>query len=241
LARDLFVVGLMPTRDRHTFVDRSIRMWGRQTYARRQLLIVTDGAVDPAWTNDPFSISILERPAGPSGVSSMAANIRAGIEYLLACPNPPDLIAIWEDDDFYLDDRVERQVSALKNLTAHGQAFTHYYDVQRRAWHLTRHVGRSSNFLTMIRTDWFRKHRYPDGRYPDVSLWQSLHKDEVALETDESRPLGIGIKHGRGPVAGRGHAGMCRTPDPEGYWLSEQVEDQPLLRFYLEARCASRS
>lgn len=100
------VTCVMPTFDRRPFIERAIRNFLRQTYPSLELLILDDGT-DPIGDLVPDDPRI--RYVRLDGRRSIGAKRNLGCEEARG-----ELIAHWDDDDWYPPDRIARQVEALR-------------------------------------------------------------------------------------------------------------------------------
>lgn len=126
----LRVTCIMPTRDRRAFVPGAIRCFLRQDHAARELLILDDGA-------DPVSDLVPDDPRihyvrldGPPRTIGTKRN--------LACAEATaaDVIAHWDDDDWYPPWRLRAQAQAIAaGADICGSSQLYYLDHDRtRAW-----------------------------------------------------------------------------------------------------------
>jgi O-antigen biosynthesis protein len=123
------VACIMPTCDRPELVPRAVRHFQRQSYVRRQLVVVDDGV----------------RPVGPLLPADdrvrylrIAARTPLGTKRNLACDAvDADVIMHWDDDDWMAPSWIDAQVRALVDADAEvtGLDRLHFYaPVERRAW-----------------------------------------------------------------------------------------------------------
>jgi glycosyltransferase involved in cell wall biosynthesis len=97
---------IMPTGGRRAFVGRSLACFARQDYVRRELLIVDDGEspVGDLAATDPRVRYLRLNERLPLGEKrNRACDLARG-----------DLIAHWDDDDWYAPHRLSTQVARLK-------------------------------------------------------------------------------------------------------------------------------
>src|SRR5262245_65271311 len=95
------------TKDRPAWLRKVIRLFQSQTYRKRELLIVADGAsVRDVVPKDDARIRLFEIEAGRNigEKRNFAASIAAG-----------EILAHWDDDDYSAPDRVAIQVEALRS------------------------------------------------------------------------------------------------------------------------------
>jgi glycosyltransferase involved in cell wall biosynthesis len=100
-----FVSCIMPTGGRRAFVRRSIEYFSRQDYRRRELVIVDDGespVADLAANARSVRYLRLEAPLSLGEKRNRACELARG-----------DVIAHWDDDDWYAANRLSRQVARL--------------------------------------------------------------------------------------------------------------------------------
>ena len=94
----------MPTRNRPDFVRQSIAYFQRQDYAARELIIVDDGTDDltPLLPDDERIRYTRTAPCSIGAKRNRACELARG-----------DLIAQWDDDDWYASDRLTIQAEPL--------------------------------------------------------------------------------------------------------------------------------
>jgi glycosyltransferase involved in cell wall biosynthesis len=158
MASAVLVSCIMPTRDRRPFVDRAVRLWQRQDYGERELVVVDTGVGDVADT-----------VASVPGVRYLRARIGLplGAARNLACESARGaIIAHWDDDDWMRPDRLSQQVRALRasNAEVCGLGQLTYIDPARRcAWRYTpaRHDPPwLAGGTLMYRRDTWRRNRF---------------------------------------------------------------------------------
>jgi ADP-heptose:LPS heptosyltransferase/SAM-dependent methyltransferase len=151
----MLVSCIMPTADRRPFVPGAIACFLRQDYAPRELVIVDDGAdaVGDLVPADPRIRYLRTEPGLTLGAKRNRACAEARGE----------VVAHWDDDDWYPPDRLSRQVAALQARgadvcgssrvyyrdAAGGHAWEYVYGASGRPW-----VG--GNTLAYRRTAWER-------------------------------------------------------------------------------------
>ncbi|MFL6256310.1 MAG: glycosyltransferase [Pyrinomonadaceae bacterium] len=99
------VTCIMPTADRRAFIPLALENFRRQDYPNKELVIVDDG--DDA---------IGDLTLGQTGVRYMRLAMRTSIggKRNLACRQPRgQIIAHWDDDDWYAPDRLRYQVAPI--------------------------------------------------------------------------------------------------------------------------------
>jgi len=123
-----FVSCIMPTHNRRRFVPQAIRYFLRQDYGRRELIIVDDGedAVGDLMPDDERIRYVrLKRKRTLGAKRNLACQMSRG-----------ELIAHWDDDDWFAPERLRVQVKELLAADADvcGTRELLYYDLKGRAW-----------------------------------------------------------------------------------------------------------
>lgn len=121
---------IMPTFQRHSFVPLAIKYFLRQTYDSRELIIIDDG---------PDSIEELLPQDERIRYYRIARGMTLGAKRNLACEYARgEIIAHWDDDDWYAPHRLGYQVEVLLTEDAEvcGLSQVLFYDTEGdRAWH----------------------------------------------------------------------------------------------------------
>jgi len=123
----------MPTANRRRFVPQAIRLFQRQDYPNRELVIVDDGgdAVDDLTPPDPAI-----RYVRLDGARTLGAKRNVGVSLCRG-----DLIMHWDDDDWMAPCRISCQVAALLAAKAAvcGLDRTLFYDLARGCAYLAQY------------------------------------------------------------------------------------------------------
>jgi glycosyltransferase involved in cell wall biosynthesis len=174
----LRVACIMPTRDRRAFVPRAIECFLRQDHASRELLILDDGA-DPVRDlvpNDPRIRYV--RLDGPPRTIGAKRN--------LACAEAAtaDVIAHWDDDDWYPPWRLRAQVEAIAaGADVCGSSQLYYVNPDRtRAW---RYAYGGGEPYVVGNTLAYRRRVWEASPFPDVQVGE----DARFLRTRERAQL----------------------------------------------------
>lgn len=105
----VLVSAIMPTADRHKFATEAIGYFLAQTWPRKELIIIDDGAV-PLRPDHHESIRYYR---------FQPLNLSVGLKRNIACELAKgQYIMHWDDDDIYSSDRMEFQVNALRKSGA---------------------------------------------------------------------------------------------------------------------------
>ena len=189
---------IMPTRDRRRFVPQAIDYFLRQDYPERELLIVDDGdtPVDDLLPDDP-RIALL-RPTGKATI---------GAKRNLACEQATgDVIMLWDDDDWYADQRIRYQMQPLLD----GQAdVTGLRDClllhlpTREFWRCGRELQERMFFAGMVGgTLAFRRRLWRQGaRFPasslgeDAQMLKALIRKGARVRKLANRDIFVYIRH----------------------------------------------
>jgi len=100
---------IMPTANRRRFVPGAVRMFLMQDYLDKELIILDDG-------EDSIADLIPDHPQ--LRYRRLDAGLPLGAKRNLACDMAQgEIIAHWDDDDWYAPSRLSRQ---LENLSASG-------------------------------------------------------------------------------------------------------------------------
>lgn len=172
---------------------------------------------------------ISERSIPPSERVDIVPRIKKGIE--LAQIEGIDFVFIIEDDDHYSENYFNSW-GDLSNLDFVGFSDTTYYNIKNRTWQAYDHPERSSLFCTGFRISALDRFNWPDDHWPflDVRLWEYANRYEKRISLLPNNP-NIGIKHGIGKCAGKGHQMRMKNEDPNLEYLTTRV-DQTSLEFY---------
>lgn len=131
---------IMPTYNRRPFIPHAIRYFLRQDYENKELIIIDDGT-------DPVKDLVPDLPN--IRYYRQETKISLGAKLNLACEYAEgNLIAHWDDDDWYAPRRLSYQREALKNEKIemcginnllyydlrNQQAYNYIYPTDQRAW-----------------------------------------------------------------------------------------------------------
>jgi glycosyltransferase involved in cell wall biosynthesis len=191
---------IMPTYNRRALVPLAVQLFARQDYPNRELIIVDDSdrAIDDLVSATP-------------GVRYFHRGTRRtiGAKRNFACEQARgDIIAHWDDDDWYAPERLRYQVAPLlsgeADVTGLENAFV-LEPADGRFWTTRRDLHRQM-FMGDVHggTLVFRKQLFADGlRYPEVSLAEDAWLLHMALKRGKrllklSNPgVFVYMRHGR--------------------------------------------
>jgi glycosyltransferase involved in cell wall biosynthesis len=155
---------IMPTRDRRDFVLQSVRYFRRQDYSARELIILDDGNTNlSAELKGDSRIRYLRLPEG----TSIGAKRNQGCAAARG-----NIIAQWDDDDWYAPNRLSAQVAPLVAGKADisGLSAGVFFDLARwQFWRCTADLHRRmfvgdvhGGTLVFTRRLWEEGVRYPE-------------------------------------------------------------------------------
>ena len=208
---------IMPTANRRRFVPDAIRLFQRQDYANKELVILDDGAdsVEDLVPNDPQIRYIRQ-----TGKRTLGTKRNECVQAAHG-----DLILHWDDDDWYAPHRIQVQVEALQGGydvcgtntllfldIRDGRAWKYEYPARSRFW-------LSGSTLAYTRRYW-SAHPFPDINVGEDTrfVWSGTPKQMKQLERCDIH-VGIIHDHNTSPKQTRGR-----------YWQPYPVEEiQQLL------------
>jgi glycosyltransferase involved in cell wall biosynthesis len=207
---------IMPTSDRRRFVPLALENFRSQTYARKELVIVDDGS-------DPIGDLVIGYPE--LRYIRVEEKLSIGAKRNLACvQSRGELIAHWDDDDWYAPDRLERQVHPIATGQADltgldsryvmvlpsGDCWTVDSRLHKRMFVGNVHGGT----LVYRKAIWESVARYPDVNLAeDAALLSAAQRSGARLVPVANSGSFIYVRHGRN--AWRFDAG--RFLDPRGW------------------------
>jgi predicted O-methyltransferase YrrM len=224
---DPLVSCLMPTANRRAFVPSAIRYFQRQNYTNRELIVLDDGS-------DPVSDLIPNDPR--IRYIRMEQRRTMGAKHNLSCAQARgEIIAHWDDDDWFADWRLSYQVSELLKhppITIAGLsqvlfyrpsdhcAWKYIYPSKQRPWIC------GSTFC--YRKQFWERHPFPDmNEGADTVFVWGLDQDASVVSLPDSY-WHVGIIHAD-------NTSPKRTNDPAWHPLSIEEVSRMLgsdLHFY---------
>jgi len=238
---DIMVSCIMPTRDRREFLKLSLQSFTSQDYPNRELIIVDDGrdrVADLAQGTPLVRYVHVKRVASIGEKRNLACSMARG-----------QIIAHWDDDDWYAPSRIRVQVEPLLRGAADltGLHNSHILCLpQGEFWgpsdnlHRAMFVGNVHGGTLMYwKRIWDRGTRYPHTNLAEDAM---LIRQSVArgnrLQPVENSGVFVYVRHGRNAWAFE--AG--RFIDPSGWTRSVAPPTFPsdLLTQYRGAAIASR-
>ena len=96
---------IMPTRDRPEYVQQALHYFARQDYPQREMIVLYEKPEDlPGQMPDSHNIRLVKTPVN----GSIGGKRNRGCELTRG-----ELIAQWDDDDWYAPDRLSRQAAPI--------------------------------------------------------------------------------------------------------------------------------
>jgi len=157
-----------------------------------------------------------------------------------------DIIAFWENDDYYSKDYLEIMVNKWLEKGQPdmlGTDYTIYYHLRKIAYFVFHHIDRSSALSTLIKPDLKFPWCQDTDPYTDMYLWSQCHEIKNKVIFHPEKHITIGIKHGVGLPGGIGHTDELQifiNPDLKidengnirQYGFLEEHMDEESFNFY---------
>lgn len=212
---------IIPDRgDRPRFMDNCMRMLGSQTL--KPLYI--------AYENYP--------PA--SNKCDITPRYRTGYANCMRFSRqerPLDVIALWENDDYYAPEYLETMAEHWLmegKPDIFGTNYTIYYHIKLRKYYRMDHHTRASAMNTLLKPG--LNIAWPVDHEPFTDLW--LWRQLKGITINPGKHISIGIKHGVGLTGGKSHVDRFDrydpprgTADPDCKFLKENM-DAESFEFY---------
>ena len=158
---------IMPTYNRRSFIPLALARFREQSYASRELIVIDDGS-------DPVGDQLRSEPA--VRYVRVDRRLSIGAKRNLACAEARgEIVAHWDDDDWYSADRLAQQVAPILRGEAEITGLENRFVLQmpdRRFWTIDRRLHRAL-FVGDVHggTLVFRRSIWTSGvRYPEIDL-----------------------------------------------------------------------
>ena len=212
----LMVVRPIPERFRH--LRRSLDCYLRQTYARRELVVVIDGRPSESTADE---VKALVQALGRSDVRVVEPADAASLGALrnVSLDNARgDLVCIWDDDDLHHPRRLAVQQAAMEATGAESlclQHVTQFFEAERQLFcsnFLTSDIGGLPATLIYRRTAGVR---YPESgpradREEDMALLEQLAARAAIGKLADQPHLYVYVCHGANTCGRDHHLAMAR-------------------------------
>lgn len=229
---------VMPTRDRADFALQAVRLFLRQDYPRRELIVVDDGADGlAAKLPDDARIRYVRAPRGES----------IGAKRNRACADARgEFLAQWDDDDWYGPGRLTAQLAPLAAGRADVTGFVTplFFDLGSWAfWTVTPTLHRRlfvadvhGGTLVFARRVWERLARYPDASLAeDAGFLTRARARGARLERLDGTGHFVYLRHERNAWGFTCGAYL----DPNGWRRATEPAFAPEDRAFYAARSAA--
>lgn len=203
---------ITPTGDRPVCMQRAEYYFNRQTYQGPiQWIIADDGqkAIQPILpVKKNIAVQIFHQKNKPFGqkARSITGNLLSALEHIVY-----DKILIFEDDDCYRPEYIEKMVMRLQNYALSGEALAKYYNVKDRTYKICGNTKSASLCQTAFRSTLLphfyvsllkRESAFVDSRLWDKDVAKFCFQDQNYCVGIKGMPgrLGIGMGHRKSPT-----------------------------------------
>jgi O-antigen biosynthesis protein len=193
------VSAIMPTRDRPEFALQAVRYFLAQDYPKKELLVLEDGTPSLAGRlpDDPRIRHVA------TGAVSRSIGAMRNEACQLACG---EIVAHWDDDDWYGPERLSRQVAAIRAGRADVTALRDSLMLDLMTWQfwrcrpeLHRHLFRRDvhgGTLVYRRQVWESRARFPNSSLAeDAAFLEQAVLGGARLEALDADGIFIYIRH----------------------------------------------
>jgi O-antigen biosynthesis protein len=194
------VTAIMPTRNRPDFAQQAVRYFLDQDYPARELLVLEDGA-------SPLAGRLPDDPRIRHVVTGLPARSIGAMRNEACRLARGEIVAHWDDDDWYGPERISRQVAAIRSGEADITALRNSVMFDLAAWRFWRcrpelhrrmfvrdvHGGT----LVYSRRVWAEKARFPDcSLAEDAMFLEQAVQRGARLRAVEAEGLFVYLRHG---------------------------------------------
>lgn len=237
------VSAIMPTADRGRFIWAALTGFSEQTYPRKELVIVDDGAdsiadIVSAWCipyGNAFSAGIryhrleTKEKLGdePAGTRQRATT---GTKRNIACDaSAGEIILHWDDDDWSDSCRMADQVHVLRHS---GAALTGYHqmlfwdEIESQAWlYSSSEASAVGTSLAYWRYFWERN-PFPDTMIGEDTFMVNRARERGGIAAEPLRNRMVARTHAQSSDRATGsieYQRVERDALPEGFWDSQRL------------------
>lgn len=200
------------THDRPEFLAQAIQCFKQQTYPNKELVVVDNGKnpIKYLVPRDPFvSYLRLETRAGPIQPYTHGELMNIGSEFCRG-----EIIATWDDDDWFAHNRLDDQFSRLGSAAVTGYSSLYFYEIETQDCYL--YVG--PRWYCSGTSQMFTKEYWKDNPFRNIKFgadgWFSREAHKKGLST--SAP-------GLGFIVARAHKDSTCPP----HWTSVNYSKVP--------------
>ncbi|MGE2689009.1 glycosyltransferase family 2 protein [Mycolicibacterium pulveris] len=194
------VTAIMPTRDRPDFAMQAVRYFCDQDYSNKEMVVLEDGTPTLAGRlpDDPRIRYI------PTGQPSRSIGAMRNEACALA---RGEIVAHWDDDDWYGPQRLTRQAEAIRSGDADLTALRDSLMLDLTTWHFWRcqpdlhrrifYIGDVHGATMMYRRSIWEEAKFPDQSLAEDAIFLQQALDMGArLHAIDADGLFIYIRHG---------------------------------------------
>ncbi len=189
---------IMPTARRPQFVEQAVAYFRRQDYPNKELIIIADAHSDIPDTvecTSDISIYILNPTNSIGGKRNYACRMAKG-----------EVIIHWDDDDWYYENRISKQIEPILDGKAEICAVTRplFFSIHDlKFWKISEALnqrmfvnGVMGGSLAFLQGVWRKGVRYPNTSLrEDIDFLQRALKRGSKLELVEAKDLYIYVRH----------------------------------------------
>lgn len=182
---------IMPTADRRTFVPAAIDYFLAQTYPHKELIILDDG-------KEPVADLVPDNPS--VRYFHQAEGLTLGAKRNRLCELARgDIIAHWDDDDWYAPRRLERQMAVLKETgkSLCGIERLFYFDTLRQTAFQYTYKGHNRHWLSLL---CYHRNLWQANPFPNIQVGSDTrflwHVDQRHMAVMENDGLNVCFIHG---------------------------------------------
>lgn len=191
---------IMPTYNRRKFIPLALERFREQSYPNRELIIVDDGS-------DPVGDLVRDEPM--VRYIRLERRMSIGAKRNAACAQARgDIIAHWDDDDWYASDRLARQAAPILRGEADVTGLENRFILQMplgRFWTVNRHLHRTmfvgdvhGGTLVYRRAIWTAGSRYPEVNLAeDAAFLRDVLRRGRRVVRVENAGTFVYVRHGR--------------------------------------------
>ena len=171
---------LMCTYGRHSFLERSVRMFLEQDYEDKHLVIFQNSPVFQTLDQEYPNITLVNQ----TGFDTVGDVFEEAIKYI---PSDTDLVFIWDDDDIYFKNHISNGVAGI--LKYNKPAYKPMYALLKE----TQGLSRTSNTLEatwalrkeVLYHTGFSKYNFSDSH----KAWVDYCNNNNLVYVDEKSPI----------------------------------------------------
>ncbi len=227
---------ITPTGDRPFCLRRCQYYLERQTLLPDEWIVADDGIKKSAkFLDTPLCLQTIDVKTNSDKKRSFTGNLLAIIPQIKF-----NKIVVFEDDDWYHPNYIERTIQRLSDCLICGQSRALYYNVRLKRYRTNGNDNRASFCETAFRSELLcklKKYCYPrTSAFVDARLWNHAKKNGLPNRLFQDKRLCVGIKG----MPGRTGIGIGHRPpthsyihDPKWKKLKELIGEED-AQFYID-------